>query len=260
MSGRSEGETTGKGTGRLGLTELEQAAGDLLREIAAYLDAKIEAATLHEAVEAARSLIRDVAWDEDDSLDRQAANFSDLLDELADATSFEQGHTEAVRLVQAMLENGLEDTDESEEWAQLVQMRGPIEALWRYECEDCGFGFPVCGMSAFAEMFNGVCEACGAIGFFSTSDERLAELQARYDEEHGQGWSEDRERERQFWEDVSEALPRCGCGNAYEFYFAHQAPFAVADEFCPKCGSADVEAERISRYAYFLEHEFVIHH
>jgi hypothetical protein len=242
-----------------GSAELEETRTRLIELLTSYLDSATPAAEVRDAAAAIREAIRASAAEDGWIADADLANLRDLLEELSDATSFGQGRRDAVQLIRAILESGLTDADESDEWAALVQLRGPIQAMWRYECEDCSFAFPVCGLGAFVELFNGVCEACGEIGFFKVSDERLAELQRRYDEEFGDGWGDDPRREAEFWEDVAEALPRCSCGAPYAFYFAHQAPFAVAEEFCPKCGSPDVKAQPLSRYAYFGDHDFVIH-
>jgi hypothetical protein len=244
---------------KFGPAELEQARSELIELLTLYLDSATPAAEVHGAAAAIRQAIRASAAEDGWIAEPEVATLRDLLEELSDATSFDRGRRDAVQLIRTILENGLSDADESDEWAALVQLRGPIQALWRYECEDCSFAFPVCGLGAFVELFNGVCEACGEIGFFKVSDERLAELQRRYDEELGEGWGDDPRREAEFWEDVAEALPPCSCGAPYAFYFAHQAPFAVAEEFCPKCGSPDVKAQPLSRYAYFADHDFVIH-
>ena len=215
---QSEREANGpQGGATFGLAECEEAKEWLLELIAAYLERAAEAMEVHAAAQETREQIRQADLDGDSLPDQEVADLNDLLAELTDATSFEHGHRDAVGLVKTILENDLGNADESEAWAALVRLRGPIEALWRYECNECEFTFPVCGMGAYVELFNGGCEACGAIGFFRVSDEGLAELQHRYDQEYGEGWSGDPRREAEFWEEVSEALPRCACGTPYAF-------------------------------------------
>jgi hypothetical protein len=53
------------------------------------------------------------------------------------------------------------------EWKQLVQLRGPVEAILHCRCRKCGKEFLGMGTSGFSDEAGWICSVCGAVIFRS---------------------------------------------------------------------------------------------
>ena len=62
------------------------------------------------------------------------------------------------------------------EWAQLVELRGPVEAILHCQCRKCGCEFVRMGTSGFTDEIGWICSDCGSVIFRSVYETKTAEL------------------------------------------------------------------------------------
>lgn len=106
-----------------------------------------------------------------------------LYAEWYDAFSYEPGRLEALPLIASLAAKiarfGEDDTMamfETDEWGDLVEMRGPCEGIAPVRCDGCGHEYPLFWMNEFMDAEGWVCRKCGNVYFKSTYDDQAPPL------------------------------------------------------------------------------------
>jgi hypothetical protein len=100
-----------------------------------------------------------------------------LLDEWRGMFSFHPGRREGLAPLASLLslicrKPQVEQLEiyETEEWKDIVGLRGPVETVLICKCGTCRTKYPRMGTSGFLEIIDLLCSACGGIHFESCYD------------------------------------------------------------------------------------------
>ena len=176
-------------------------------------------------------------------LDRQASGDAAVIDDLrqlsfsldhgyclynlylqwSGAFSYLPGRTESLtpilelaRKLQSFSRDDTLKMYEQPEWKQIVDLRGPVEVVQIYRCDNCRADYPAMGTSGFLDIAGLVCPKCGDVYFKSYYHES--------------------------------ATPKCACGGSYPSPEHHGCPS------CGNSGGKVVK--EISPFQYFGDHKY----
>jgi hypothetical protein len=101
-----------------------------------------------------------------------------IMNEWKDMFSYSPGLTLGIDYLIALLTKvkdypkiDIMDIYKSEEWKELINLRGPVETVIEKQCKKCNGIFYVMGISGFLDGSDLVCNKCGNVYFKSFYDE-----------------------------------------------------------------------------------------
>jgi predicted nucleic acid-binding Zn ribbon protein len=186
--------------------------------------------------------LKKMAFSDKKYKNQETFDLFNLCHELVDASSFENKHETPFVIALDILDNNLGEMYSSDGWKEIVKLRGPIEEITIYACNQCSYSFPVISFSGFSDDIFAYCDTCGDILFMNKY------LLRDKIEKAGINFRE-----------YENLLPGCtNDGGKYVFSFSFQVPFGTTESTCPKCDSKSFLIKNVSRYQYFQEHNYTL--